>query len=113
MGKKVFSRNALIKYVCFLCIVISFLLCSSGLAQQTQISAPSILDGIAPGKSISRFSVNFEWLGVDMPGSQYYEIIDPLTFAAIESGYTTPEPATGLVLLSGVLLLRRKNIRAL
>ena len=64
---------------------------------------------IAVGTSLSGFSVAFDWLGVGQPGSQYYEIIDPVTFGTIESGYTVPEPATCLLLLSGGVLLRRKK----
>ena len=62
------------------------------------------------GESLSGFSVTFDWLGAGNPGSQYYEIIDPVTFGTIESGYTVPEPATCLLLLSGGVLLRRRKI---
>lgn len=65
--------------------------------------------GIGQGESISGFSVTFDWLGIGAPGSQYYEIIDPVTFGTIESGYTVPEPTTCLLLLAGGLLLRRKK----
>jgi len=44
---------------------------------------------IKPGQTVNNFSVSFDWLGVDEPGSQYYEIADPNTFEAIDSGYTT------------------------
>lgn len=61
------------------------------------------------GESLSGFSVTFDWLGIGEPGSQYYEIIDPVTFGTIDSGYTVPEPATCLLLLSGGVLLRRRK----
>ena len=61
------------------------------------------------GESLTGFSVTFDWLGIGQPGSQYYEIIDPVTFGMIESGYTVPEPATSLLLLSGTVLLRRRK----
>ena len=65
---------------------------------------------IAMGTNLGGFSVTFDWLGIGEPGSQYYEIIDPVTFGTIESGYTVPEPTTCLLLLSGALLLRRRKI---
>jgi hypothetical protein len=64
---------------------------------------------IAIGENLTGFSVNFDWLGIGEPGSQYYEIIDPATFGTIESGYTAPELATCLLLLSGGVLLRRRK----
>ena len=64
---------------------------------------------IAIGENLTGFSVSFDWLSTGNPGSQYYEIIDPVTFGTIESGYTVPEPATFLLLLSGGVLLRRKK----
>jgi len=65
--------------------------------------------GIGTGESVSGFSVSFDWLGIDKPGSQLYEIIDTLTFETIDSGWTIPEPATLLLLgLGGVMLRRRK-----
>jgi len=66
---------------------------------------------IDEGESVHGFTVSFDWNGTGMPGSQFYEIINPITFETIESGYTIPEPATCILLLSGVLLIKRKNIR--
>lgn len=63
---------------------------------------------IGAGGSISGFAVSFDWNGTSVPGSQFYQIIDPLTFETIESGYTIPEPMTCMLLLSGALLLRQK-----
>lgn len=70
--------------------------------------------GIGIGQSVTGFGVNFTWLDQDTPGSQYYEIIDPLTFATIDSGYTVPipEPGTCSLVLSGLMLLSRRNARA-
>jgi hypothetical protein len=66
--------------------------------------------GIGVGQIVTGFSVSFDWLGdAVMPGSQFYEIIDPDTYEAIDSGYTIPEPATLLLLALGGLVLRRKN----
>ncbi len=63
-------------------------------------------------ENLSGFSVSFDWLGAGDPASQYYEIINPDTFATIEDGYTIliPEPATMCLLgLGGLVLLRRKG----
>ena len=67
---------------------------------------------ISMGTSLSGFSVSFDWLpGTGMPGSQYYEIIDPDNgYATIEDGYTIPEPATLCLLgLGGWALLGRRR----
>jgi hypothetical protein len=68
--------------------------------------------GIGPPlpKTVSGFAVSFDWLGdAVMPGAQFYEIIDPVTFETIDSGYTVPEPATLLLLGLGGLMLRGKR----
>lgn len=65
--------------------------------------------GIGIGQTVSDFSVSFDWLGVGQPGSQLYDIIDPLTLETIDSGQTIPEPATLLLLGLGTLGLRRKR----
>jgi hypothetical protein len=70
--------------------------------------------GIAAGQSVKGFSVKFNWLGQGTPGSQRYEIINPLTFKTIDAGDTIiPEPATLLLLGLGGLLVqqRRKNFQ--
>lgn len=73
--------------------------------------AVSVASNIGIGESVSGFSVSFDWLGTGNPGSQFYEIIDPVTFGTIESGYTIPEPATWLLLLTGVAFLRFRQNR--
>jgi len=66
--------------------------------------------GIGIGQIVTGFSVRFDWLGnAVMPGPQFYEIIDPVTYQTIDSGYTIPEPATLLLLALGGLVLRRKR----
>ena len=61
------------------------------------------------GETISGFSVSFDWLGTDGPGSQFYEIIDPVSFETLDSGYTVPEPTTMCLLAFGSLALLRKR----
>jgi len=63
---------------------------------------------IGVGQSVSGFAVSFDWLGTGEPGSQFYEIIDPVMFDTIDSGWTVPEPGTVLLLgLGGLVLVRR------
>ncbi len=68
--------------------------------------------GIGIGETVSGFAISFDWLGAGQPGPQFYEIVDPVTFVTIDSGYTVliPEPATLLFLALGGLILRRKRI---
>ncbi len=61
------------------------------------------------GQSVSGFAVSFNWMGQGTPGSQQYEIINPVNFQTIESGWTTPEPATLILFSLGGLILLRKN----
>ena len=66
--------------------------------------------GIGVGQIVTGFSVSFNWLGdAVMPGSQFYEIIDPDTYQTIDSGWTIPEPATILLLGLGGLILKRRR----
>ena len=58
--------------------------------------------GIAPGSSLSGFSVAFTWLGQGTPGAQRFDIIDPISFEALRSGVTTPVPEPGTLGLLGL-----------
>ncbi len=63
---------------------------------------------IGIGESVSGFAVSFDWLGAGSPGSQYYEIINPMDFSTIETGWTTPEPSTLMLFgFSGLVLLNK------
>ena len=65
--------------------------------------------GIGIGETVKGFAVSFDWLGDGiMPGSQFYEIIDPSTYETIDSGWTIPEPAAVFLLGLGGLALRKK-----
>ena len=66
--------------------------------------------GIAPGGSLSGFSVTFSYLGSGTPGSQLFDIVNPVTFATLDSGQTqlagaagAPEPPA-LTLVAAALL---------
>jgi hypothetical protein len=66
--------------------------------------------GVGIGEMVSGFAVSFDWLGdAVVPGAQFYEIIDPVTYQTIDSGYTIPEPATIFLLGLGSLALRVKR----
>ncbi len=60
------------------------------------------------GQNVAGFAVSFDWLGMGTPGSQFYEIIDPIDFHTISSGYTVPEPATLLLFTLGAVILRKR-----
>jgi len=66
--------------------------------------------GILPSETLSGFSVSFDWLGTGNPGTQFFEIVNPITFETIDSGFTVPipEPATLLLIGLGGALLRRR-----
>ena len=64
---------------------------------------------IAESTTESGFSVSFDWLGAETPGSQFYEIIDPDTFETIDSGWTVPEPGMLLLLGLGAIISRKKR----
>ncbi|MEW8349262.1 MAG: putative Ig domain-containing protein [Candidatus Thiodiazotropha taylori] len=70
---------------------------------------------INPGESLGGFTVEFDWLGSGTPGSQFFEIIDPIDYSALSSGFTqvattqppasVPEPDTWLLMIFGLALL--------
>jgi hypothetical protein len=79
------------------------------------------LSGIIPGATLSGFSVIFDYLGAGTPGSQSFDIVNPNTFAVLESGATTsstspstvPIPPAFWLFVSGLLLIRttKKMVR--
>lgn len=71
--------------------------------------ALALTGGITSGASLGGFSVQFDYLGTGTPGVQWFDIVDPDTFFAIDSGITqlvaVPLPATVWLLVSGMLAL--------
>jgi hypothetical protein len=69
--------------------------------------------GVAHGASVSGFSIEFQWLGSGLPGSQLFQIydVDPVTGATtlLETGLTRaraipmPEPQTSWLLMLGAV----------
>jgi len=60
---------------------------------------------IGVGENVHGFSVSFDWVGQGEPGPQHYEIVNPVTYNTIVSGYTVPEPLTVLLLGMGALIV--------
>lgn len=92
---------------------------SAGLVDLLALAA-----GLAPGDTVTGLSVSFTFLGSGTPGAQDYDIVDPITFAVIESGATAavvdppppdgtvPEPGAAslsLLALMGLVAMGRKR----
>lgn len=45
--------------------------------------------GLAPGQSASGFTVDFTWLGTGTPGSQLFNIVNPVDYSTQYAGNTT------------------------
>lgn len=71
--------------------------------------ALALVSGIAPGDMLSGFSVQFDYLGSGSPGSQFFELLDPITFSILDSGFTmsaaSPVPEPESIWLMGVGLV--------
>ena len=78
--------------------------------------------GIAVGATLAGFSVQVDFLGAGAPGSQAFDVLNPLTFAVIDDGFTVrsgtvvvTEPgglglmALGLFALAAVVRRRRSS----
>lgn len=50
----------------------------------------ALLSGIPPGGSLGVFTIWADFLGAGIPGRQRFEILDPVTFAVLDSGFTVP-----------------------
>lgn len=74
--------------------------------------ALALIAPIALGESVSGFSVSFVWKGIDKPGSQYYEIVNPNNLSEVfDSGFTVliPEPVSFVLLIGGSAYALFKN----
>lgn len=62
--------------------------------------ALALAGALANGASLSGFAVEYDFLAAGTPGTQSFDIIDPISFATISSGRTTPTvvipPPTGV-----------------
>ena len=76
----------------------------------------ALVNGIHHGEKVSGFSLSFDWIGSNTANmSQYFEIIDPISWSAIDSGYTAlasntpvvgvPEPPVIVLLLLGLVFM--------
>jgi len=63
---------------------------------------------ILPGEKVTSFSISFDWLGIEEPGHQFYEIVDPETFTVLDSSWTVPEPSSCFLFGVAFVLLRHK-----
>ena len=75
--------------------------------------------GIAPGSSLAGFIVQFDYFGSGTPGSQAFEIYDPLSasIVVIDSGDTSSsqnaaEPNIFLLLVMGMTLAGLRRLQA-
>lgn len=72
--------------------------------------------GIAPGATVSEFSVSFDFIRPGEPAEQSFDVVDPDTFEVLESGNTTtvPAPPAGVALITAALAvvgrLRRRGV---
>jgi hypothetical protein len=68
----------------------------------------ALFGALAPGASLGGFSVTFMYAGFGNPGSQLFDIVDPQTFAVLDSGLTAridlAEPGSLPLLLLAIFL---------
>lgn len=80
--------------------------------------ALALAGGIAPEATQDGFAVTFDYLGPGTPGAQAFEVVDPGSFAVLDTGATAPVPLPGAAGLAGAALAaaavraRRRQARA-
>ncbi len=80
------------------------LILSSGLLVPAAYDVFALSGGIPAKSSVSGFTVQFEWLGIGLPGSQRFEVFDPTTNELIGDGMTTAN-AIAATPIPGALIL--------
>jgi len=72
----------------------------------------AISSGVLEGDAASGFAVEFNWLGLGAPGTQDFEIYDPVSWDLLEIGTTqlvaatgVPEPSTLLLIVCSIGLM--------
>lgn len=71
--------------------------------------------GVAAGQSLGGFAVEFRWIGAGVPGSQAFDVFDPVSFGVLLSGSTVlaiPEPGSALLLLVGIVAVGARRLSA-
>jgi len=61
----------------------------AGIPADGFFDALSLVVGSTTGISQGGFAVSFDFLGVGTPGAQRFEIVDPNTFAPLQTGFTS------------------------
>ena len=64
----------------------------------------ALVSGVAPGGKLGSFLVTFDYIGTGTPGAQAFDIVNPITFATLDSGNTTPAPPAVVPVPAGVWL---------
>lgn len=76
-----------------------------GLPDDGFFDSLALAGGIASGATLGGFTVTVDYFGAGAPGAQFFEIVDPLTFATLDSGMTVqaqppqPIPEPGMIAL--------------
>ena len=68
----------------------------SGIPADGFFDALALGQGLAPGATVTGFTVSFQFLGAGSPSAQPFEVVDPTSFSVIDSGATVAQATTGL-----------------